>query len=391
MVLTPGFEAFDATRRGEFGFGFAPNVLTNVQFERMLSASGPTQGHVRRPSDGKPPKRLAFIQCVGSRDTGCDNDYCSSVCCMAATKEAILAKEHEPGLDVTIFFLDLRAFGKDFDRYCERAKNQLGVRYVRSFISRTYEMPGTRNLRVVYASPEMKQTEEEFDMIVLSLGLEPSATLQEQAERLGVVLNRWGFAQTSELCPLDTSRPGVFVGGAFQEPKDIPDTVMQASAAAARAMALLAPARGTRVRTKTYPPQRDITDEPPRVGVFVCHCGSNIASVVDVERVVKRTRELPHVVVAESNTYTCADDTPEPHQGADRRAPAEPRGRRLLHAADARADLPRHAPRRRPESRTCSKWPTSATSARGSTRASRAGRPTRRSTWCGWRWPARPG
>ena len=144
VVLTPGFEAFDATRRGEFGFGFAPNVLTNVQFERMLSASGPTQGHSAVPATARPPKRLAFIQCVGSRDTGCDNDYCSSVCCMAATKEAILAKEHEPGLEVTIFFLDLRAFGKDFDRYCERAKNQLGVRYVRSFISRTYEMPDTR-------------------------------------------------------------------------------------------------------------------------------------------------------------------------------------------------------------------------------------------------------
>ncbi len=311
VVLTPGFEAFDATRRGEFGFGFAPNVLTNVQFERLLSASGPTQGHVLRPSDGKPPKRLAFIQCVGSRDTGCDNDYCSSVCCMAATKEAILAKEHEPGLDVAIFFLDLRAFGKDFDRYCDRAKNQLGVRYIRSFISRTYEMPGTKNLRVIYASPggQMTQTEEEFDMIVLSLGLEPGASLRQQAERMEVVLNRWGFAETSELRPLDTSRPGVFVGGAFQEPKDIPDTVMQASAAAARAMALLAPARGTRVRTKTYPPQRDITDEPPRVGVFICHCGSNIASVVDVQRVVRRTRDLRHVVVAESNTYTCADDT----------------------------------------------------------------------------------
>jgi len=344
VVLTPGFEAFDATRRGEFGFGFAPNVLTNVQFERLLSASGPTRGHILRPSDARPPKRLAFIQCVGSRDTGCDNDYCSSVCCMAATKEAILAKEHEPGLEVTIFFLDLRAFGKDFDRYCDRAKNQLGVRYVRSFISRTYEMPGTRNLRVVYAEPVgpacragpcdekgekgdatvcpeqvppgrrdlppgITQTEEEFDMIVLSLGLEPSASLQEQAERMGVVLNRWGFAKTDELCPLDTSRPGVFVGGAFQEPKDIPDTVVQASAAAARAMVLLAPSRGTRVRTKTYPPQRDISDEPPRVGVFICHCGSNIASVVDVERVVKRTRQLPHVIVAETNTYTCADDT----------------------------------------------------------------------------------
>ena len=229
---------------------------------------------------------------------------------MAATKEAILAKEHEPGLDVTIFFLDLRAFGKDFDRYCERAKNQLGVRYrPLVHLADLRDAGHARTCAWSTPVPEMKQTEEEFDMIVLSLGLEPSATLREQAERMGVVLNRWGFAQTSELCPLDTSRPGVFVGGAFQEPKDIPDTVMQASAAAARAMALLAPARGTRVRTKTYPPQRDITDEPPRVGVFICHCGSNIASVVDVERVVKRTRELPHVVVAENNTYTCADDT----------------------------------------------------------------------------------
>jgi heterodisulfide reductase subunit A len=309
VVLTPGFEAFDAKRRGEFGFGFASNVLTNVQFERMLSASGPTAGHIRRPSDNKTPNRLAFIQCVGSRDTGCDNDYCSSVCCMAATKEAILAKEHEPDLDVTIFFLDLRAFGKDFDRFCDRARNQLGVRFVRSFISRTYEMPDTRNIALVHAGPDVRQVEEEFDMVVLSLGLEPSASLKEQAERLQIVLNRWGFAQTSELCPMDSSRPGVFVGGAFQEPKDIPDTVMQASAAASRAMALLAPARGTRVRTKAYPPERDITDEPPRVGVFVCHCGSNIASVVNVEEVVQRVKDLPYVSLAEHNVYTCADDS----------------------------------------------------------------------------------
>ena len=308
VVLTPGFEAFDATRRGEFGFGFAPNVLTNVQFERILSASGPTGGHIRRPSDGQAPKRLAFIQCIGSRDSGCDNDYCSSVCCMAATKEAILAKEHQPDLQVTIFFLDLRAFGKDFDRYCQRAKN-LGVRYVRSFISRTYEMPDTQSLRLVYLDDQMRPVEEEFDMIVLSLGLEPAASLRQQAQRMDIVLNRWGFAQTRQLDPLDASRPGVFVGGAFQEPKDIPDTVMQASAAACRAMELLAPARGSLVRTKTYPPERDITDEPPRIGVFVCHCGSNISSVVDVERVVERTRHLPHVVFAQSNVYTCADDS----------------------------------------------------------------------------------
>jgi len=310
MLLTPGFEAFDATRRGEFGFGFAPNVLTNVQFERILSASGPTGGHVVRPSDGEKPKRLAFIQCVGSRDSACGNDYCSSVCCMAATKEAILAKEHEPELDVTIFFLDLRAFGKDFDRYCERAK-KLGVRYVRSFVSRTYEMPGTQNLRLVYFDEGVGQVEEEFDLVVLSVGLEPSASVKQAAEQLGVELNRWGFADTQELCPLDTSRPGVFVGGAFQEPKDIPDTVVQASAAAGRAMALLAPARGSRVRTKTYPPERDIADEPPRIGVFVCHCGSNIASVIDVERVVQAARGLPNVAFAETSVYACADDSQE--------------------------------------------------------------------------------
>ena len=309
VVLTPGFEAFDATRRGEFGFGNAPNVVTNVQFERILSASGPTRGHIVRPSDGKTPKRVAFIQCVGSRDAGCGNDYCSSVCCMAATKEAILAKEHEPDLDVTIFFLDLRAFGKDFDRYYERAKNEMGIRYLRSFISRTYEMPDTKNLVLKYFGENLKQVEEEFDMVVLSLGLEPSAALLTQAENIGVGLNQWGFAQTAELHPLDSSRPGVFVGGAFQEPKDIPDTVMQASAAAARAMALLAPARGTQVRTKHYPPERDITDEAPRIGVFVCHCGSNIASVVDVAAVVERAKLMPNVVVAEHTVYTCADDS----------------------------------------------------------------------------------
>ena len=309
---------------------------------------------------------------------------------MAATKEAILAKEHEPGLEVTIFFLDLRAFGKDFDRYCERAKKQLGVRYVRSFISRTYEMPGTRNLRLVYASPEMKQVEEEFDMVVLSLGLEPSASLQEQAERMGVVLNRWGFAQTSELAPLDTSRPGVFVGGAFQEPKDIPDTVMQASAAAARAMALLAPARGSRVRKKTYPPERDIADEPPRVGVFVCHCGSNIASVVDVEAVVARNAALPDVVPCRDTTSTPAPTTA---RTASRQKIAEHRLNRVVVASCT----PRtHEPIFRdtlrdagPESVPAGNGQHPRPVLLGPFGQSRRRPPTRRSTWCGWPWAGR--
>jgi heterodisulfide reductase subunit A len=308
VVLTPGFIAFDATKRSEFGLGFCDNVVSNVQFESLLSASGPTAGHVQRRSDGEAPKRLAFIQCIGSRDVGCGNEYCSSVCCMAATKEAIIAKDHDPNLDVTIFFLDMRAFGKDFDRYYQRAQDA-GVRYVRSFISRIFEMPDSKNLQLTYLDSHMKRVEEEFDMVVLSLALVPSPTLREKSEMLGVDLNQWGFAKTTDLNPLDTSRPGVFVGGVFQEPKDIPDTVMQSSGSAARAMSLLASVRGSKVRTKAPPPERDVTDEPPRVGVFVCHCGSNIASVVDVAAVVEQTRDLPNVVLAEHNTYTCADDT----------------------------------------------------------------------------------
>jgi heterodisulfide reductase subunit A len=308
VLLTPGFKAFDPTRRIEFGSAYDKNVITNLQFERLLSAAGPTKGHVRRPSDGVSPKKIAFIQCIGSRDAMSGNDYCSSVCCMAATKEAIIAKQHEPDTDVSVYYMDMRAYGKDFDRYVNRAK-EMGVSYIRCRPSSVEEDTTTKNLRITFVDESNHVVTREHDLVVLSLGLEPSASLKEQVERFGVMLNKWGFAQTADLAPLDTSHPGVFTGGVLQEPKDIPDTVMQASAAAARAMALLSDARGTRVKTKAYPPERDVTDEPPRIGVFICHCGSNIASVVDVEAVVQRARTLPYVVLAERNVYTCADDT----------------------------------------------------------------------------------
>ncbi len=308
VVLTPGLSTFDARRRPELAFGAAANVLSSVGFERMLSASGPTAGKLRRPSDGKAPRRIAFIQCVGSRDRDCDADYCSSVCCMATAKQAILAKEHEPGLEVTVFFLDLRAVGKDFDRYCERARS-LGVEYIRSFVSRVFELPHSKDLRLCYVGPDIRRLERDFELVVLSVGLEPDAATREQASRIGVELNRFGFAQTSDLDPLATSRPGVFVGGAFQEPKDIPDTVVQASAAAARAMTLLAKVRGTRQVTKETPQQRSVLGEPARIGVFLCHCGSNIASVVDVPWVTEQVLGLPGVVLAEHNIYACADDS----------------------------------------------------------------------------------
>jgi heterodisulfide reductase subunit A len=227
---------------------------------------------------------------------------------MAATKEAILAMQHEPETSITIYYMDLRAYGKDFDRYYNRAK-ELGISYVRCRPSSVEEVNGTKNLRITYIGEDNQSNTKEHDLVVLSLGLEPSASLKEQAGKFQVMLNEWGFVTTRELYPLETSRPGVFVGGSFAEPKDIPDTVMQASAVASKAMSLLAAARGTRVKTKIYPPERDVTDEPPRIGVFICHCGSNIASVVDVEAVVQRTRTLPYVVLAERNVYTCADDT----------------------------------------------------------------------------------
>jgi heterodisulfide reductase subunit A-like polyferredoxin len=309
IILAPGYDAFDAKIKGEFGFGHYPNVITGLQFERMLSASGPTLGALRRPSDAVKPRRIAFIQCVGSRDTSCDNDYCSSVCCMASTKQAILVKEHDLETDVTVFYIDLRAFGKDFDRYCDRAR-KLGVRYVRAIPSRLMQMPDTRDLRVAYVDEKTtKRVEEEFSLLVLSSGLEPSARLLDQAGRLGIRLNEWGFAATDRLAPVRTSVPGIFVAGAFEEPKDIPDSVVQASGAAAEAMALLAPARGSLLRTKLYPPQRDVAGEPARVGVFVCHCGSNIAAVVDVEKIVERLRAMAVVAYAEHTMYACADDS----------------------------------------------------------------------------------
>jgi heterodisulfide reductase subunit A-like polyferredoxin len=307
VVLTAGFEEFDASRKGEFGWGRYPNVVTSVQFERMLSAAGPFEGHIVRLSDHREAKRVAWIQCVGSRDSKCGNEYCSSICCMASTKQAMVAQDHTPGLEATIFYMDIRAHGKDFDQYYERAKNQNGVRYLKSIPSRIVQMPGTMNPRARFVDETGKLREEEFDLVVLAVGLEPSRSIRECASRLGIELNEYGFCATQRSLPLSTSRPGVFVGGAFQEPKDIPETVMQASGAASMAMELLASARNTRTVKKTYPDEHDVTDEEPRIGVFVCHCGRNIGSVIDVERVVKNIEAEPGVVLATHTMFTCSD------------------------------------------------------------------------------------
>jgi heterodisulfide reductase subunit A-like polyferredoxin len=307
VVLTPGFEEFDARRKGEFGWGRYQNVVTSVQFERMLSAAGPFQGHVLRLSDGREAKNIAWIQCVGSRDSKCGNDYCSSVCCMASTKQAMVAADHVDGLDATIFYMDIRAHGKDFDLYYERAKAQKNIHYIKSIPSRIVQMPGTNDVRVRFLDEAGQLKEQQFDLIVLAVGMEPSKSVVEHASAIGLELNSYGFCQTDRFLPLNTSRPGVFVGGAFQEPKDIPETVTQASGAASMAMELLASARNTLVTKKSYPEEHDVTDEHPRIGVFICHCGMNIASVVDVERVTESIKNQDNVIFATHTMFTCSD------------------------------------------------------------------------------------
>ena len=263
VVLSPGFEQFNPDLKKELGYGRYPNVVSSLQFERLLSASGPYMGEILRLSDQKHPKKIAWIQCVGSREV--ERNYCSSVCCMYATKEAIMAKEHAPNLDCTIFFIDMRAFGKGFDAYYERAK-ELGVRYIRCYPSSVKEVPDTKDLRITYQKDDGEITTEEFDIVVLSTGIRPPKEVRQLAEKFDIELDKHGFADTQGFAPVETSRPGVYVCGPFSGPKDIPETVMEASAGAAKAMALLKDERGPLIIHKEYPPEKDVTGQEPRIG-----------------------------------------------------------------------------------------------------------------------------
>ncbi len=306
VIVAPGYELYDASLSEELGFGRYPNVLTSMQFERLLSASGPTRGAVLRPSDQEEPHKIAFIQCVGSRDQ--KHSYCSSVCCMYSTKEAMLAKEHAPGTDITIFMMDVRAFGKGFDAYYERARAEHGIKYVRCRPSSIKEIPSSKSMLIRYQAEDGRMLEEQFDLVVLAVGMEPTKGARALATSLGIELNSEGFCRTGEFSPLDTSKPGIFACGPFIEPMDIPDSVVTASGAAARALEMVWQSRNTLVSPKEYPPEEDHSQEEPRIGVFVCHCGTNIAGVVDVKSVAEYASHLPGVVHAETNVYACAQD-----------------------------------------------------------------------------------
>ena len=312
VIMTPGFQTFDPNKYQTYHYAQFPNVVTSLEFERILSASGPYAGHLVRPSDHKEPKKIAWLQCVGSRDVK-THSYCSAVCCMYAIKEAVIAKEHckEYDLDAAIFFMDMRTYGKDFEQYYNRAKDEQGVRFIRSRIHTIDPAPGD-DLLISYMDETGEKKSEVFDLVVMSVGMEVSQGAKDLSKALGVDANSHDFVATTPFAPVAASRPGIYACGAMQGPKDIPESVMQASAAAGAVSATLGEARWTRTKSREVVPQKEITpEELPRIGVFVCNCGINIGGIVNVPGLAEYAKTLPNVVYVQENLFTCSQDTQE--------------------------------------------------------------------------------
>ena len=306
-ILALGSDEFDATLKDEYGYHTFPNVVSSIELERLLSASGPTQGHVQRPSDGKEPERVAFLQCVGSRDMQVGNDYCSAICCMQAAKDSIILTEHLHGVESTVFYMDVRAYGKGFDRFVERAKQEHDVRFLRARVSSVEANPDTENLLVRYNADDGSIREEAFDLLVLSVGLCATAPVREVIRRLGLRTEEHGFVATTTFAPLESSRRGVFVCGTASGPKDIPESVIQASGASSAVLAMLSDFEPSETEVE-LPEPTDLRGEPTRIGVFVCNCGINIGSTVDVPEVVEYASALPKVAHAQEFLFACSKD-----------------------------------------------------------------------------------
>ena len=312
IILATGADKFDPSGLDEYGYRKFPNVVTAPEFERVLSASGPFSGHVLRPSDQAEPKKVAWVLCAGSRQMKEEGKaYCSAVCCMYSIKEAIIAKEHAEAIDCHVYYMDMRAYGKDFDAYYERAQGMAGIEFRRARLSEIEEVPGSHDLRVRYIDEQDRVREEIYDLVVLSTGLVSGAANPELSRVTGVELNRYGFLAGDTLVAERTSVPGIFVCGIGSAPRNIPESVTTASASAAYASALLKEERNVLVTEKIYPEELSLEPGESRVGVFVCHCGINIGSVVDVPAVAEYSSKLPGVVYAEANLYTCSQDTQE--------------------------------------------------------------------------------
>jgi heterodisulfide reductase subunit A len=310
VILSPGLKPYDPSVKDEYGYGRLENVVTSMDFERLLCATGPYEGQILRASDRKHPHKIAWIQCVGSRKvTPGDNSYCSSVCCTYTQKQVILTKDHDAETECTVFHNDIRSHGKDFETFFKRTEQLPGTRFIRSYASIAGEDPETKNVIVRYASADQGVIEEQFDMVVLSVGLNPPAEYENLAARFGIDLTSHGFCKAASTNPMETTRSGVFVSGAFQGPMDIPESVFSASGAGAQCGEFLDYRRWNLSTERTYPPEKDVSAEEPRVGVFVCHCGANIGKVVDVPSVVEYCKTLDNVVYATEQLFSCATDS----------------------------------------------------------------------------------
>ncbi len=306
ILVAVGFREFDARKLGNYGYGRFPDVVTSLELERMLNASGVTQGHVIRPSDRKTPERIVFVQCVGARGEG-GRGYCSRFCCMNAVKDSMLVRQHDPEVqDITILYTDLRAFGKGFDDFVKRSHDEQSARYVRGRPAKIEHVAETGTLEVfVENTLAHEQTRIEADMVVLSVAAAPNDGAAELAETLGIELDRYGFIARKDpaVSAVETSRDGVYVAGSAVGPQVIPDCVSQASAAAARAQRYLT---GHRFEEEAVPVEPMDLSGPPRVGVLVCHCGVNIAGVLDVEELAAYAGTLPDVAVAQTHLFACS-------------------------------------------------------------------------------------
>jgi len=310
IILSSGIEPFDPKVKDEYGYGKMQNVVTSMDYERLLSSTGPYEGEVLRTSDKKHPKKIAWIQCVGSRRvTPGDNSYCSGVCCTYTQKQVILTKDHDTDTTCTIFHNDIRSFGKDFERYYERAEQLPGVEFIRSYASIVREDPENKNVVIRYATTGDGVKEEAFDMVVLSVGLNPPSDSEGLADKFGIELDSHGFCKADHSNPMATTRSGIFVSGAFQGPTDIPESVFTASGASAQCGEFLDYRRDKLAKERIYPPERDVSQEEPKIGVFVCHCGANIGSVVDVPDTVEYAATLPNVVYAQEQLFSCATNS----------------------------------------------------------------------------------
>jgi len=308
IIVATGVDYYDPREASEYGYARFENVVTSFELERILTASGPARGELKRFTDAKAPRRVAFIQCVGSRSVKRDIPYCSRICCMNSIKDSLIIREQFPEAEIFIFYIDMRAFGKGFEEFYERSVRE-GVKYIGTKPSRIVEDEATGDLVLMYENPETKKVEHlQVDMVVLSAALVPTEDTKQLAQVLGIELAKDGFFAPVHPCgnPLESTKPGIYLCGCATGPKDITDSIAEASGAAAKVPLMLLEGE---VAEAAHPIEELPTDGRPRIGVFVCHCGLNIAGVLPVEDLSEYAKGLPDVVFAENVLFACAEST----------------------------------------------------------------------------------